>query len=104
MKKTKQNQSGPALLINAGAQAAAGGLTRSGLFTKLLPVAVAAALTLRLLGSRASSNIGPVASPATGGAAGHPEPSQNGDRTECERSPAKRVRATSVNRGGHFHG
>jgi hypothetical protein len=104
MKKTKQNQSGPALLINAGAQAAAGGLTRSGLFTKLLPVAVAAALTLRLLGSRASSDIRPAASPATGGAPGHAERTPNGHRTECERSPAKRVAATSVNRGGHYHG
>ena len=82
----------PNLLIAAGAQAAAQGLVRSALLTKLLPFAGAASLILGLFGRKGGTEIRP--------AAGNPNPERARRGAGRSRGASTQLAARMRRRGG----
>jgi hypothetical protein len=108
----KQNRLGsPRLLISAGAQAAAQGLIRSALLTKLLPFAAAGALVVRLFGKGSTETRPAAGNPRVPEGSLKPHRSHVGatpkpHRSHAEAAPGKhptRLMRTHLNHGGYSH-
>ena len=89
----------PNLLIAAGAQAAAQGLVRSALLTKLLPFAGAASLLVGLFGRKGRTETRPVAATSTAGApAARRQPRSSRSRPRSGRTALRPRSETPVSR------
>ncbi len=102
------NKRSSKLLIAAGAQAAAQGVTRSALLTKLLPFAGAAGFVLRLF-RQGRAETRPVAGSRRARlhqVRTQAEPRLKPGRTQAEPTPVKHPRGsmrTNLKMGGHSH-